>query len=48
MEHSCQPNICGYTNKCALRYLSNLGISANQTKNEMFMWHYNQAWILHF
>jgi hypothetical protein len=30
MEYSCQPKICGYTNKYALRFLSNLGISEKQ------------------
>jgi hypothetical protein len=46
-EQSCQPNICGDTNKYALRSLSNLGIKQIKV-TERCMWQYNKTWILHF
>ena len=36
IKQSCQPNICGGTNKCALRSLSDLGIRKNK-RTEMYM-----------
>jgi hypothetical protein len=47
MKQNCQPNICGNTNKCALRSVSNLGITTNK-RTEIYMRQYNETWILHF
>ena len=46
MMHRCQPNICGDTNECALKSLSNLGITTNK-RTEMYMRQYNETWILY-